>query len=378
MQKHLIIDTLPLLFEGGISNYVKPLVRSLLVLEQRDSNLQIELLFRLSFDTKRSQLYKKYLLEEDSNKNFHSTTTHWPDRLLDRLWEGGHLLPKSLSRKSDPVFIATTEMVPQKGSIKVGWIVYDLTPLRIPKFFAGHHKDYLGKMKALAQRTDFIVTISKNSKNDIIELTHYPEDRIYVIYPGVTSPKKPSLISSHVRQRPYIYYLGSLALNKNVDGMLRIFSACVNQHGLDLDIVLTGKDFCGQNFWEQLIRVLHLEGRVHMTGWISDHDREDYLNHATMLWQFSWYEGFGLPVLEAASRGIPVLYSNRGALPEILNHSEQEIDPADEKAAIKRAVQALRSPITLERWQKIGLERSQLFSWEQSSQKLLKHLDSLA
>ncbi len=376
MQKHLIIDALPLLFEGGISNYVKPLVGSLL--EERGSNVQVELLFRLSFDRRRSQLYKKYLPEEDSNKNFHSTPTHWPDRLLEGLWGGGHLLPTSLSRKSDPVFIATTEMVPQKGNIKVGWIVYDLTTLRIPKFFPGHCNAYHDKMKTLAQRTDFILTISNNSKKDLIELIHYPEDRIYVIYPGVTSPKKPSLISSHVRQRPYIYYLGSLALNKNVDGMLRIFSACVNQHGLDLDIVLTGKDFYGQNFWDHLIRALHLEGRVHMTGWISDHDREDYLNHATMLWQFSWYEGFGLPVLEAASRGIPVLYSNRGALPEILNHPEQEIDPANEKTAIKRAVQALRSPVTLERWKKIGLERSQLFSWEQSSKKLLQHLENLA
>jgi glycosyltransferase involved in cell wall biosynthesis len=160
--------------------------------------------------------------------------------------------------------------------------------------------------------------------------------------------------------------------------MLRIFSTCVNQYGLDLEIVLTGKDFCGYGFWAQLIRELNIEERVHITGWIPDHEREIYLNHAAMLWQFSWYEGFGLPVLEAASRGIPVLYSNRGAIPEILNNPEQEIDPANEKDAADRAAQALQSPGTLASWKRIGLQRSLQFSWDTSAQRLVQHLEKLS
>jgi len=372
MQKHLIIDALPLIYEGGISNYVKPLVRSLS--GHRDPNLQMELLFRLSFDGRRSQLYEKYLQKAFSNRVLHSTT-HWPDRLLDRLWRHG--LPLSYSHARNPVFIATTEMVPQKGSVKVGWIIYDLTPLRIPHFFPGAQGAYRAKMRELSRRTDFIVAISKNTKKDLVELIDYPEERILVLYPGVTTPKGPAPAPSLPAGRPYIYYLGSLALNKNVDGLLRIFSACVNRHGLDLDLVLTGKDFCGQPFWDRLIQELHLDGRVHMTGWIPNRERERYLQHATMLWQFSWYEGFGLPILEAAIRGIPALYSNRGSLPEILDNPEQEIDPADEEQAVERAVLALQSPSHLERWRKNGLERASLFSWDESTRKLLQHLENL-
>jgi glycosyltransferase involved in cell wall biosynthesis len=374
-QKDLIIDALPLLLDGGISNYVRPLVRSLL--KHMGSNLRVELLFRLSFDRVRSQLYKKYLHKERSNKNIH-LITHWPDRVLDKLWGRGCFLPVSLSRGTDSVFMATTEMVPKKGHVKVGWIVYDLTPLRIPQYFAGNRNDYHARMKTLAQRTDFIVTISNNSKKDLIELISYPEDRIYVIYPGVTLPKELSPALPLAGQRPYVYYLGSLALNKNVDGMLRVFSACVNRHGLDIEMVLTGKDFCGQSFWDQLIRELNLEGRVHITGWIPDQERENYLNHATMLWQFSWYEGFGLPVLEAASRGIPALYSNRGSLPEILNNPEQEVDPENENEAADKAAQALQSPDTLARWKNIGLQRSIEFSWSKSAQRLINHLEKLS
>lgn len=160
--------------------------------------------------------------------------------------------------------------------------------------------------------------------------------------------------------------------------MLRIFSECVHHYGLDLDLVLTGKDFYGNRFWNQLIGELNLEGRVHITGWISSEQLENYLTHATMLWQFSWYEGFGLPVLEAASRGIPVLYSNRGALSEILNNPEQEIDPEHEEEAAEKAAQALQSPGILSRWKNIGLQRSLTFSWDTSAQLLIQHLERLS
>jgi glycosyltransferase involved in cell wall biosynthesis len=144
---------------------------------------------------------------------------------------------------------------------------------------------------------------------------------------------------------------------------------------MDMDIVLTGKDFCGRSFWQEIIQDLDIEGRVHIASWISENEREYLLSHAMILWQFSWYEGFGLPVLEATSRGIPVLYTNRGAVPEILKNSEQEIDPANEEEAAVKAASALKSPETLERWKRLGPSRASQFSWERSALKLLRWMD---
>ena len=228
-------------------------------------------------------------------------------------------------------------------------------------------------MKSKAKRSDFVIAISECTKRDVQELLQYPQERICVIYPGITLRRDFSGSSDQpiLPRRPYIYYLGALSLNKNVDGMLRIFSRCVHEHRLDADIILTGKDFCGRSFWQKIIYELRIEDRVHMTGWISEYDRERLLTHATMLWQFSWYEGFGLPVLEAASRGIPVLHADRGAVPEILRNPEQEIDPSNEEAAASKAAQALRSHETLERWKRLGIARASEFSWEKSAQKFL-------
>ena len=99
------------------------------------------------------------------------------------------------------------------------------------------------------------------------------------------------------------------------------------------------------------------------------------LRHAKMLWQFSWYEGFGLPVLEAAGNGIPVLCSNRGAVPEILRNPEQEIDPADETEAACRAAGALGSESTLARWSVLGRDRAAEFRWDVSASKLLQWIE---
>jgi glycosyltransferase involved in cell wall biosynthesis len=259
----------------------------------------------------------------------------------------------------------------------VGWIVYDLIPLLTPQYFSLNTEALLRSQRKTAEQADFIVAISENTKKDVVDWLGYPEERVCVVYPGV-SQKKSKLVTKNLsaHSRPYVYYLGSLALNKNVDGMLRIFSRCVHKHSLDMDIVLSGRDFCGKSFWDQLIRELDIEGRVHFTGWIPDAERQRFLVNATMLWQFSWYEGFGLPVLEAASCGTPVLHANRGAVPEILQNPEQEIDPSNEREAAARAAAALQSPETLQKWKEWGLHRASEFSWDRSGLKLLNWLET--
>lgn len=364
----LTIDALPILLDGGISNYVRPLVIN--ILQQAGLSWQIKLIFRMGVSTKRLKEYRQLKTEYDLVSVRHHLL-YSPDRLITQLWERGLFIPASSGHEN--IFLATTDLVPKTRKMKVSWIIYDLMQLRIPEFFSTNRDVFFSTVAENLKRTDFVITISECTKRDIQELMRYPEEKICVVYPGATPPQQamPPEQSIPIPERPYILYLGALALNKNVDGMLRTFSLCVHKHLLDLDIILTGKDFCGSSFWQKLLHDLKIEDRVHLTGWISDNDREHLLTHASMLWQFSWYEGFGLPVLEAASRGIPVLYTNRGAVPEILKNPEQEIDPNNEGKAAAKAAQALRSQETLERWKRLGLARASEFSWKKSALKLL-------
>jgi glycosyltransferase involved in cell wall biosynthesis len=360
----LSIDALPLLLKGGISNYVRPLAEAMVSSAGKD--WRIRLLFRLGVSTDR---WKNFFSYASSHKFYRGNL--WPiplpDRFVGNLWESSYY--DLMTDNTKGFFLSTTDLVPRMKHRAVVGIWYDLVPLRIPSFFDIDPKAFISAASSRSRRCHFIVAISECTKRDICDLLGYPDGKICVVYPGSETHSHKVRPASF--KRPYIIYLGALALNKNVDGMLRIFSRCVIEHRLDMDIVLTGKDFCGRSFWQRIIQDLKIEGRVHMTGWISDADRGNLLAHATMLWQFSWYEGFGLPVLEAANRGVPVLYTNRGAVPEILKNPEQEIDPADEETTASKAAQALRSQETLERWKRLGIARASEFSWKKSAQKLL-------
>lgn len=368
--RSITIDALPLLGKGGISNYVRPLVEEVLKLSANPA--RFELFFRLGFRGYRRPAYMERC-KALGKTGATLANTNFPDRLVKWLWEAGFNLPKYAAQQNTGIFLATTELVPRAARGSIGWIVYDLSPAQIPNLLGVNAKAYLAQMKARAARTAFIVAISETTRRDIIELLGYPEERVTVVYPGVTlptaRPEDPGM------KTPYILYMGALALNKNVDGMLRIYAKCVHEFRLEHKMVLCGKDFCGQEFWQTLTRELGIEDRVTFTGWISEEKREGLLTHASMLWQFSWYEGFGLPVLEAAARGVPVLYTNRGAVKEVIASSEQEIDPADETKAALMAIRALGDENMLRKWAARGRERAARFSWQASAARLLDVLN---
>ncbi|MBN1674489.1 MAG: glycosyltransferase family 4 protein [Kiritimatiellae bacterium] len=366
------VDALPVLFEGGISNYVRPLLEH--VAAQGAAQWQMEFVFRLGVSTGRLRSYRRY--RRGRPANVRCMPIAMPDRLVTRLWERGVAVPRFGARGDSDVFLATTELVPALERAPVGCILYDLCQLRIPQFFDIDVRRFKDALVKRVRRARFIVAISQQTKADVVELLGYPADRIVVIYPGIRG-QAPDVPRAAPPRRRYILYLGALSLNKNVDGMLRVFARCVHEHDLDLEMVLTGKDFCGGEYWHRLVNEQRIENRVRFAGWVTPSERDALIANATMLWQFSWYEGFGLPVLEAAARGTAVLYSERVPAKEILRSPEQEIDPSDEEACVERAAAALNSPQTLAAWRARGLEMASRHTWQAAADRLLGWLEGL-
>ncbi|MBI3985446.1 MAG: glycosyltransferase family 4 protein [Lentisphaerae bacterium] len=379
MSTRLAIDALPLLLEGGISHYVRPLVEHVAAAAGLRStsalpDWSLDLVFRLGGFGARRALYEAYCRTAPPARGRHRLIP-WPDRVVQWCWTHGLAVPGAGRPGQPGVFLATTELVPlgHTSRRRVVGIVYDLIPLRLPRYFKENTGVYQRQALARVNRCDALIAISECTRRDVTALLGVPEERIRVIYPGADAPSPTALVEppEPAPARPYIYYAGALALNKNVDGLLRIFARVVHDHGLDLELILSGRDFCGIAFWRRMTDDLCITDRVRLLGWRPAGERDWWLTHALMLWQFSWYEGFGLPVLEAAARGVPVLCSNRGALPEILKHPEQELDPGDEAAAAARAAAACRSPATLAAWRAHGLRRAAAFDWSVSARQLL-------
>ena len=254
--------------------------------------------------------------------------------------------------------------------------IHDLIPLKFPKHFPVGIK---GKIKwfiqrALAQRVDHILTDSECSKRDIVELIGVPASRVSVIPLGpnrsqavqVRLTKKISQ-SYHLPDK-YLLYVGDINWNKNVPGLIKAFAALKDP---DLHLVLVGKVFADApdipeyHAVKQAIADSGRSDLIHTLGFVPSHHLSVIYSLATLYVQPSWYEGFGLPILEAMKFGCPVASSNLGSLPEIGGDAVAYFDPNTNMADMISSL--LRSPQKLQDLAVAGRVQAANFTWSKTA-----------
>ena len=227
---------------------------------------------------------------------------------------------------------------------------------------------------------DTIVTVSEFSKQELITLYRIKPEKIKVIYNSV--PELPDTDSQFILQTQqsfhirgdYFMYIGNTRPRKNIPGLLKAFSSfCRNHTGMYL--VLAGRIDTSFIDVEEEARSLGIGNRVIQTGFITDRQKAALYRGATALVFPSFYEGFGLPVIEAQSLGTPVLTSDTSSLPEIAGEGALFVDPLD-TAAIEHGMEQLMDPATREVLREKGLRNVRRFSWEQSAARLMQILSS--
>lgn len=221
-----------------------------------------------------------------------------------------------------------------------------------------------------------IITISEFSKADIMANYHRTKADITVIYPGYDSkydhpPKNPDVLSKYGINRPYLFFLSSLKPSKNVEGLIRAFNILKSAN---LTLVISGKKAWLYDQIFKLVQNLKISDRVIFTGFVDEADTPALLAQAEAFIMPSFYEGFGIPVLEAMAAGIPVVVSRVASLPEVAGEAGIYIDPGsvDSLAAgIKTALGPEKS-----RFVSAGLKRVKLFRWADSARQTLLCLET--
>ncbi|MEI6690149.1 MAG: glycosyltransferase family 1 protein [bacterium] len=253
--------------------------------------------------------------------------------------------------------------------------IHDLTPLKFPTHFPSGLK---GKIKLWmqtirARRANKIITDSECSKRDIVEMLGIVADQIVVIPLAHTKEKVPTVMARKIAGKyklpdRYILYVGDINWNKNIVGLIKSFSALEDDN---IHLVLVGKVFGDMPKipeWkdiDQAIENSNKKDMIHLLGYVPSHHLPVLYANATLYVQPSWYEGFGLPLLEAMTYGCPVASSNRGSLPEVGGDAVVYFDPdKDMTQVIADILSNTRKRNSLV--QK-GLERVKLFSWEKTA-----------
>ncbi len=254
--------------------------------------------------------------------------------------------------------------------------IHDLIPLKFPTHFPSGLR---GKFKWLIQKSRLkkvahIITDSECSKHDILELTGLESDRVSVV-PLAPSGADfvPKRLVSKLRQEyhlpdNYLLYVGDINWNKNIPGLIECFNRLSDQK---LGLVLVGKVFSDRpNISEYkeirtLIDSSPKSTQILELGYVPTHHLGAIYAGATLYVQPSFYEGFGLPILEAMRYGCPVASSDRGSLQEIGGQAVAYFDPAKTMTTVISDL--LSSPTRLKELSALGLQRAKLYSWTETA-----------
>lgn len=226
-------------------------------------------------------------------------------------------------------------------------------------------------VKASARRSDHIITISNFSKSQIIDYIGVEEKKITVTHLGPPDKihsernKDINLKEIYGINHPYICAFSSNSLHKNIPNLLLAFKKIVNH--IPHDLVLIGNLPEKVN---ELIERADYNIRVKPTGYVPKNHLPSLLSRADLFVFPSWYEGFGLPVLEAQKAGVPVICSNAASIPEIGGEGAIYFDPFSIEDIAAKIIDGLdQDRIKLI---EAGRQNLQRFSWEKTAKETLK------
>ncbi|MBW4561745.1 MAG: glycosyltransferase family 4 protein [Mojavia pulchra JT2-VF2] len=255
--------------------------------------------------------------------------------------------------------------------------IHDLIPLRLPYTTLDDKSFFFKNIRDSIKDSAIILSVSENTKQDILSCFNIDPDKIYVTYQPVInnslSIKEESidifLKKYKLKHKKYLLFVGAIEPKKNLGRLIDAYS----ELDTDIELVIVGKKGW---LWKDEIRKLEtifsneLNSRIKLLEYVPRRDL-NYLYKGAFCFVFpSLYEGFGLPPLEAMSLGCPVITSNVASLPEVCGEAALYVDPYNSHE-IRQAIENLMNNPHLQiQLSEVGKERAKLFSMENYVKKL--------
>lgn len=264
--------------------------------------------------------------------------------------------------------------------------LHDIIPLRMPETCSDRlRKIFTEELPKVIDSCEGIITVSEFSKQDISKEFNFPKDKIFVthlaaedIYKPLSKCKCKNLIESKYGIKDdFILYVGGFSPRKNILGIINAFSSINKKFNSKYKLVITGKKGISYNTYKARVDELHLTDSVIFTDFIPLEDLPIFYNASELLVYPSFYEGFGLPPLEAMACGTPVIVSNVTSLPEVCYDAALMINPYDVddlSYAMERVLSDSLLKLTM--IQK-GLVRSSHYSWELTAKKTIAAYETM-
>ncbi|MGV0025163.1 glycosyltransferase family 4 protein [Phormidesmis priestleyi] len=370
----IAIDATPILPKpSGIGLYVANLVEALGELRSQDS-FELDLIYQPGLKNwlRGNLSFPEYLRGYSNLRSFPV-----PVRLSNLFIQFPELFLPQFERSfgaPDLVHGTNYTVFPFRHSQKV-MTIYDLTFIRYPEYANSTVKAYVNRIQRCLKWTDLVLTISENSKQDIVQFLGVKPEKV-VVTPLASRYSSNTAIDSEESvqydfSRPYILFVSTIEPRKNISNLIAAFDELKQKYRLDHQLVLIGqKGWLYEEIFERIARSPHQKS-IHHLSYLSDRAVALFYSRADVFVYPSYYEGFGLPVLEAMTLGAPVVAANTSSLPEVAGDAAILINP-DDVAEMSDAILRVVSDSQLrDRLIQKGKERSQQYSWENTAKATL-------
>jgi len=253
---------------------------------------------------------------------------------------------------------------PKKTVVTVHGLEYEIMP-EAYSFFERLYMRY--SIKNSCRWAKKIISVSKNTKRDLMNLYEVPEEKINIVYEGYEDKTEELGLERGdeiENLKPYLLFVGRLEKRKNIERIVTAFDLFKKQTGSKYRLVLGGKFGYGEEDIKARINQSEYKKDIILLGFIKDARKWQLFKNAQIFLFPTLYEGFGLPVLEAQSQGVPVITSNTSSLPEVANGSAFLVDPTEPKFIADAIVTLTQNEKMAKELIKKGYENIKRFSWK--------------
>jgi glycosyltransferase involved in cell wall biosynthesis len=260
--------------------------------------------------------------------------------------------------------------------------VHDVSFLEHPQYFTRFRAHQLKMtVRRTVERAAAVLTPSEFSRTAILKHYHLDEDKVVAVPNAVSSEFR--LIDRAAAQAslekrfgipgPFVLTVGDLQPRKNHMGLLKAFEEVVRAHPqLTHRLVFVGKETWYSKDLHQAVRQSGIAERVHFTGFVEDADLVQFYAACDLFVFPSFYEGFGLPILEAMACGRAVASSDTSAMPEVADGAGILFDPRSQEQMARAIRDLLLDAELRNRMERLGLQRASLFSWQRAAERTLE------
>ena len=294
-------------------------------------------------------------------------------------------IPRILKKINPDIFISPDAFISLRSKFPDLIVIHDLNfehfPEHMPKLWRGYYKYFTPRYAKKATR---IATVSNFSKNDIIKQYKVNPDKVDVVYNGsgdkfkpISKKEKLDTKKKFTDNSDFFAFVGALNPRKNLSNIFKAFDKFKSNHKTNIKFVVVGEKMYWSDDIKSAYETMEYKHDVIFTGRLEPDILSKIIGSSLALVYTSFFEGFGIPIIEAFNAEVPVITSNVTAMPEIAGDAAILVDPKD----ITQIANAMYNISHDENFAKALIEKGKLrradFSWDNTAENVWKSIEKI-